>query len=291
MDYKKVLITGGQGQLGYGLFYNFKNIFNVLATSKNGNKSLNIKKLDITKYSEVKKTIYDFNPDIIINCAAITDVDYCENHKSRAIQVNVDGLYNIIKGSNKDTKIIHFSTDYIFDGSSHCYEENSFPNPINYYGKTKLESENLLRGKRNPYIIIRPNTVYSAGYNNFFTWVYNSLKENKSINVVSDQISNPSYVLSIVNALIDMIIMNGQGIYHHGSCDSISRYDFSLKIARKFKLNHNLINPVSSSELNQLSNRPRYSILDTTKIEKDFNLTMNFVDESLNDIYKRIENE
>ena len=236
----------------------------------------------------MKRIINYYKPDIIINSAAITDVEYCEKNKSNAQNVNVFGLKSLIKYSNKYTKIIQVSTDYVFDGKDASYNENSLPAPLNYYGRTKLEAENLLIGSQKSFIIIRPNTLYSVDKNNFFTWVFKSLSNNRKINVVNDQISNPSFVQSLILSIIDMILMKATGIYHHGSKDVLSRYDFSIKIAEKFNLTKSLISEIQTKELKQIAKRPLNSIMEISKIEKDFNLRMNFVDECIDDIYTQM---
>ena len=284
MDYKKILITGAEGQLGFYLYKKLDKAFDVLATSRIGNKKEKIINLDITNYKDVKILCQKFQPTIIINCAAITDVDFCERNKQEAYRVNVDGISNLIKSSDLTCKIIQISSDYIFDGNELNYTEESIPNPQNYYGKTKLESENLLLGQRRPFVILRPNTIFSFNKYNFLTWIYKSLKNNEKINVVSDQVSNPSYVPSISSAIMNIILMNGIGIYNHGSSDNISRYEFSLKIADSFNLNKKLISKIHTSELNQFAKRPLNSILNTRKIENDFNIKMNYIDECLHDI-------
>ena len=284
MDYKKILITGSEGQLGFYLYQKLGRTFDVLATSKIGNEKENIVKLDITNYKDVKDICKKFKPTIIINCAAITNVDFCEINKKEAYCVNVDGLRNLIKSSDLTCKIIQISSDYVFDGNELNYSEVSIPNPVNYYGRTKLESENLLISQRRPFAIIRPNTIFSFYKYNFLIWVYKSLKNNKQIRVVSDQVSNPSYVPSVSLAIMNIILMNGTGIYNHGSSDSLSRYEFSLKIADSFNLNKKLISKIYTSDLNQTAERPLQSILNTSKIEKKFNIKMNYIDECLNHV-------
>ena len=291
MDYKKILITGAEGQLGFYLYKKIDKTFDVLATSRTGNKKENIVKLDITNYKDVKDLCQKFQPTIIINCAAITDVDFCEKNKKEAYRVNVDGINNLIKSTNLTCKIIQISSDYVFDGNELNYTEESMPDPQNYYGKTKLESENLLLGQRRPFVILRPNTIFSFNKFNFLTWVYKSLKNKEQIRVVSDQVSNPSYIPSIFSAIINIILMNGTGIYNHGSSDSLSRYEFSLKIAHLFNLNKKLISKIYTSDLNQVAQRPLKTVLDTYKIENDFNIKMNYIDECLKHIKMNNANE
>lgn len=285
-----ILITGSEGQLGSILNIELSKIFQVIPTSRNRVHNSSFVSLNIENSNEVKKCIEKYNPRIVINTAAITDVDHCEENKSIARRVNVCGLEHLINYTSKKTKIIHISSDYVFNGSKSLYFEDSKPDPVNYYGKTKLEADNSLIGSNKDYAIIRPNTVYNYNKNNFFTWVYSKISNNKPINVVDDQISNPSYVPSLVKSIIDIIILNGKGLYNHGSKDSLSRYKFALEIAEKFKLNSELIIKCDTSSLNQKAQRPMNSILDIKKIEEHFDSDMFYVNNCLNNIYEIFKN-
>ena len=263
---KKILITGSNGQLAKNIlsFDNFN--FSFIPTSLHLNAN-NIS-LDITDSELVKNTLNKYNPDIIINCAGFTDVNSAYENKKVCHDVNVCGLINLIKYSKKNTKIVHISSDYVFDGNKGVpYIETDLTYPINYYGKTKLEAENILIGsEKNDYLIFRPNVIYSEFGNNFFMFIYNSLKNNKKINVVDDQISNPVFALNLANVILESIVMDLKGIYHYGSTDILSRYEFAIKIANYFNLNSNHINKISSSSLQQQAKRPLNTSLDCSKI-------------------------
>ncbi len=266
--------------------------FDVLATSRSSNStnsSNDIKIMDITKRSNVKETVNEFNPDIIINCASFTDVDGSESNKYLAHLVNVVGLQNLIYASGHDIYIVQISSDYVFSGDSGPYSEEDHTYPVNYYGKTKLEAENILRGSNKKYLIIRPNVVYGANLKckaNFLAWVYNNLINNKPIYVVNDQISNPTYVSNLVEVIFRCIILNTEGIYHYGSDDYLSRYEFAIAISRHFKLDNNLIRRIDTEELIKLipsyiAKRPRHTGLKTVKIEDEIGLTTYSTDYNL----------
>ena len=151
---KNVLITGCSGQLGYRLFRDLSNQFNVIDTYRRHLDSS--RKLDLLERSDFEYIFSKYSPDIVINCAAITDVDYCEKNKKHCHSVNVEGLSKILSFSKVDTKVIHISTDYVFDGNTeNCYSEHCATHPLNYYGKSKLESENVLIGSNRDYLIFR----------------------------------------------------------------------------------------------------------------------------------------
>ena len=289
---RKILITGAEGQLGKSLQRKLRDKFEVVPTdliaSELGS-SPNIKYLDITERSDVERTINEINPDIIINCAAYTDVDGSERNKDLAHMVNVVGLQNLIYASDHETYFVQISSDYVFDGNAGPYSEDDHTYPVNYYGKTKLEAENILRGSRRKFLIIRTNVIYSEDLNikaNYFAWVYKSLLNNQSISVVNDQISNPAYVSHLSQAIFQCIILNTEGIYHYGSDDFLSRYEFSMEIANIFELDNSLITSIDTKQLTQnipsyIAKRPRHSGLNTFKIENEIGLTAYSTDHSL----------
>tara|TARA_Y100001968_G_C19404836_1_gene743068 strand:- start:1109 stop:1975 length:867 start_codon:yes stop_codon:yes gene_type:complete len=282
---KKVLITGGDGQLGSTLTLYLKKYYEVFSFSHNSNTSL-----DITNKEKLGSTISMLEPDYIINCAAFTNVDKNEIDKKNAYSVNVDGIKNIISETDKDTKIIHISSDYIFDGNKNLYTEDDPPNPINYYGKVKLESENILRSSNRSFLIFRSSVIYDESHSNFYTWVYNSLVNNKKIKVVTDQISNPTWTWALSEAIYKAMINNLDGIFHYGSDDILSRYEFALKIADNFSFDNRNIIPVLTKDLNQVACRPLRTTLDSTKIKKILKINHPEIDYIIN-LFKEKINE
>ena len=294
---RKILITGVGGQLGKALQQNLMDKFDVIATTRFARTldyKSDIKILDITHRREVEKIINETHPDIIINCASYTDVDGCETNKSHAHLVNVTGLQNLIHASDHDTYFIQISSDYVFDGDAGPYLEEDHTFPINYYGKTKLEAENNLRGSQRKSLIIRSNVLYSEDLlrkSNFFSWVYKSLRNNQRISVVNDQVSNPTYISHLVQAIFQCIILNAEGIYHYGSDDYLSRYEFAIAIAKYFKMDANLITSINTQDLHQnipsyVAKRPRHSGLNTLKIENEVGITTYSTEYSLNILNK-----
>jgi len=272
---KNVLITGASGLLGSEIIKALSPFYNILPTSKS-NSLKKTKILDITQKKDVRSLIKEFKPSIIINCAAYTHVDKAEEDKSNARNVNVKGLDNLIKSSNKETKIIHISSDYVFDGKKGFYSENDPTFPINYYGKTKLESENLLIGSNFEFLIIRPNVLYSndLSKNHFLSWVVNSLSKGDKINVAIDQVNNPTYIPDLLQVISDSILLNLSGVFHFGSENSITRYDFAIQIADIFKFKKDLITPVESASLNQKASRPLNSSLNCNKLQSQMNIEL-----------------
>jgi dTDP-4-dehydrorhamnose reductase len=282
---KKILITGSEGQLGKELQSVLIHKFNVLSTSRNPSK-INIKlqkirKMDITDRDNVLEVINKFKPNIIINCAAYSDVDGNERNHELSHQVNVEGLNNLLQLSSNNTHVIQISSDYVFDGNNGPYCEHDYTFPINYYGKSKLEAENILRGSRHTWTILRPNVIYGedlSSKTNFLAWVYKSLIKNNKISVVTDQISNPSYIKDVTKSILQCILMSYEGLLHVGSDNFISRYEFAIEIAKTFDLDQSLIEPITTEKLirnniNYNAKRPNHSGLNIEIIEKELNLT------------------
>ena len=291
----KVLITGAEGQLGRILQVRLGECFNIIPTAKSPTKmamkNRNVLKMDITNFNSVEACISAENPDVIINCAAMTNVDACERDHSAARKVNVEGVQNIVKAVNKHTKIIQLSTDYVFEGKDGPYAESDPTHPISYYGRSKLEGENILRGSLSPHCILRGSVLYGDPVNdkpNFFAWVYDSLSKNNTINVVTDQTSNPAWLPALSDAIMKVILLNAEGVYHFGSDDHLSRYDFAVLIANVFGFDTTLINPVTSDSMPFIAPRPIHSGLAIKKISDELNvITLSTID-CLNMIKKQI---
>lgn len=254
---KKILITGGDGQLGRSFSSNYQEKYNILSLGRDS--------LDITNEEQILKVIKEFQPNIILNCAAMTDVDGCEDNPIIAETINalaIKNLLDVFKGF-----FIHISTDYVFDGKKGPYKESDIPNPINMYGKTKLFGEEIVKNNSNQWVILRTNVLFGlASKASFVSWVVNSLKENKEIFVVNDQINNPVWINDFAK-IIDLVISNNlKGLFHVGSDTLSSRYEFANMIAEVFNLKKGKIHPISTESLNQKAGRPLKSGLISNKL-------------------------
>ena len=266
---KKILITGGAGQVGSSLYSFLEKTYNVTNTSRKGSESS--VKLDISDRSEVVRVLNEYSPDVIINCASFNNVDNCEKDKRIARNVILEGLKNLALNSGKESMIVHISSDYVFNGKKAKYSELDKPDPLNYYGRLKLESENFLRGLNRKSVILRCNVVFSEilkNKSNFFAWIYNNLKDGKEINVVSDQISNPTPVELLIKTIESAIILKANGIFNVGTLEPLSRYDFALKVCDIFNFDKGLLGKIESKDLKQIARRPMNTFLDTEKISK-----------------------
>ena len=287
---KKILITGSTGQLGNSLGNVFKSRYDLVFTSRTKpNKNTNYF-LDITNSLLVKDMVSAISPDIIINLAALTNVDLCESNPDLAHAINFQGvknLVNVFKGP-----IIHLSTDYVFDGKLGLYKENDITNPINVYGVTKYKAEKILLEKSKESLVIRTNVLYdyqSKAKSSFLNWVVDSLKRGEKIKVVDDQFNNPTWTDSISVVIDRAIKADLNGLIHWGDFDWISRYDFANKIADKFNLQSNLIEPIKTEELNQVAPRPLNGGLDTTLAQDLLRLEPPQIDDCLNQIIENLK--
>ncbi len=286
---KKILITGASGQLGKTLKTLFSSKYDIIPTSKNYYTYQKNYFLDITNPILIRDIVSATSPDIIINLAALTNVDLCEKKPDLAFSVNFTGLQNIVKIFNGP--IIQLSTDYVFDGKTGQYSENSSVNPINVYGRTKLEAENFLKENSKDSLIIRTNVLYdymSESPASFLNWVVKSLQDDKKINVVDDQWNNPTWTHSIAVAIDKAIEFELNGLIHWGDNDYISRFDFAIKIAETFQLKKNLINPIKTRELNQIAARPLKGGLNVDRAKSILNLEPSNISDCLKYIWENI---
>lgn len=301
---KTICVIGASGLLGYKITQACRDfeIFGTYNQTPPINDSTSLIQVDITNSENCAK-ISEIKPDWIINTAAITDVDYCEKYKEKAYLVNVLGTRNIVQITKKlNCKLIHISTDGIFSGRDENYKEDDLPDPVNYYGKTKLESENEVK-TLDDYLILRTSVLYGhipknliasrSNYLkplNFGLWVLSQLNQNKAIRIVNDQISNPTLADNLARIILDCMQLNLSGTFHSTDLSCISRFDFSKKIAKKFGFSYNLITEISSKDLNQFALRPSKTCLDCSKIIKS-GIKLSNLDESLDTLYNQIIKE
>lgn len=268
----KFLVTGGSGLLGSkftSLATTEHDVFAGYNTHKiSGEKFF---QLDITDKVITRKLVEKISPDVIIHTAAFTNVDLCETVKEIAWRVNVEGTKNVAEAS-KDlhSKLVYISTDYVFDGKKGLYKEKDTPNPINYYGKTKLEGERIVQQLCDDYIIARASTIY--GWNpvklNFVTWVINELKNGNKIKVAQNQFTSPTLADNLAEMNLKLIEQGKTGIFHTAGAERINRFEFAKEVARTFGLNESLIDAVPSHELDWIAKRPLDSSLNVSKISK-----------------------
>ena len=284
---ESILITGSYGQLGMAcikyLKLNFKLFISGRIVPNNG------MQLDITNEKTVDQVLAETKPDIILNLAAMTDVDECENDPSMARAINVDGVKNLCNGFKGH--FIQISTDYVFDGRAGPYSESDKTNPISVYGRTKLDADDWLRANHLGTTILRTNVLYSytkLTQASFVKWVVDALSERKHIHVVDDQWNNPTWTESLAPLIENLIKVKAFDLFHYGDADRMNRYDFALIIAKVFDLDTTLVSPISTADLNQPAPRPLRSGLKTEKIESALGIVPNPVETCLEKIRKQL---
>lgn len=294
----RILITGSNGMLGQRAvqFYSSKENVELLATSveeKSVVDKVEYISSDIKNRDEIKKIIHDYYPDFIIHTAAFTNVDLSEKLREDAWKINVKGVEYIAEAARAiDTHIIHISTDYIFDGKDGPYSENVKPNPVGYYGRTKLASENVLKISGTFFTILRTNVLYGTALNSrpdFVRWVLASLSKKESIKIVNDQINNPTFIDDLIQGINKIIEFRKTGTYNIGGKEFLSRYDFTLQIADYFNLDKNLISPITTEELKQPARRPLKSGLIILKAETELGYKPHSINESLSAMKKELD--
>ncbi len=294
----RILITGSNGMLGQRAvqFYSSKENIELLATSvedKSVVDSVEYISSDIKNRDSIKKVIHDYCPDFIVHTAAFTNVDLSEKLREDAWKINVKGVEYIAEAARAiDAHIIHISTDYIFDGKDGPYSENAKPNPVGYYGRTKLASENTLRISGTFFTILRTNVLYGIALNSrpdFVRWVVSSLRNNEQIRIVEDQINNPTFIDDLVQGINKVVEFRKTGVYNIGGKEFLSRLDFTNRIADYFNLSKSLISPITTQELKQPARRPLKSGLLILKAETELGYKPHGINESLAAMKKELE--
>jgi dTDP-4-dehydrorhamnose reductase len=278
-----VLVTGASGQLGQSLQFiapNYPAIKFVFCDSKT---------LDITNEMNCKEVFYKTKPNYCINTAAYTAVDKAESEPEKANLINVVGAKNIAATCKQfNTKLIHISTDFVFDGSNNSqYTETDLPNPKGVYGQTKLDGEKAIQEVFPNYFIVRTSWVYSQFGNNFMKTMLRLSSERDVISVVDDQIGTPTNAVDLAEALVQIILTDNQqsttdnfGIYHFSNEGQCSWYDFAAEIFRVNKISINL-QPIPTTSYPTPAVRPAYSVLDKSKIKSVFGIEVLNWEESL----------
>ena len=275
-----ILVTGSKGQLG-------SEIKKVSDTYKDYTFYFtDIEDLDITQKENVEKYVKKNKIECIINCAAYTGVDQAENDKANASLINSTAVKYLAEVAGKaNALLIHFSTDYVFDGTNHKpYFEGDTASPKNAYGKTKFEGEIEVLFNAKRALIIRISWLYSSFGNNFVKTILNKAKTEKSLNVVFDQIGTPTYAADLAKAVLDIIPKVKPKIrteiYNYSNEGVASWYDFAKAIVDIKKLKCE-INPVTSKQFQTISTRPHYSVLSKARIKQDFDLSIPYWRDSL----------
>ena len=271
----KILITGAYGMLGSDLREVLKNHELIVTGSKD---------LDITNEENVIDFIDENSPEVVINAAAYTAVDDCENNYDEAYAVNAIGPKNLaIACKKQDVPLVHISTDYVFDGSKRTpLLENDALGPQSAYGKTKLEGEKFIQEYADKYFILRTAWLYGLHGNNFVQTMLSLAENHDEITVVDDQIGSPTYSLDLAVSIANLLNSDKYGIYHLTNEGECSWYEFSKRIFELSDVDVKVL-PVTTEEFPRPAPRPHYSVLSNQKWIKAGFPPMRKYEEALSD--------
>lgn len=282
---KTILITGSNGLTGQKIIYALrdKNGVRCIATSKGANRTKAkdgyiYESLDITSQEEISQIFSRYKPDVLINTAAMTNVDACEVQREECLRMNVDAVRFLIDAcKNHNTHFIHLSTDFVFDGrKGSAYEETDEPNPESFYSQSKYEGELLLQKSDLKWAILRTIIIYGVvddnKRSNLVLWTKNSLEKKQPIKVITDQFRAPTLAEDLAHACVQAALKGATGIYHVSGEETKSIFDWVNITADFFHLDKSPIIPVTTESLNQPAKRPPVTgfIIDKAKRDLDF---------------------
>jgi len=255
----KILLLGHKGMLGSDLLTQMRLHHDVVGMDQ--------EEIDITSAADCAKAIEDTAPQIIINAAAYTNVDGCETAKEECFAVNAEAVKNIAEACrNKNIRIVHFSTDYVFNGSGSApYKEDDDCDPVNMYGASKLAGEHYLQTLAQNYIIIRTAWLYGANGKNFVRTILEKAKTTPRLTVVDDQLGSPTHTKDLAAAVERLIEKNAQGIFHVTNRGSCSWYQFAVKILQEAGIENVEVSPIKSDQLVRSAKRPANSVMSMQK--------------------------
>ncbi len=301
---RRLLVVGGTGLVGSKLVklapkHGYEAFSTHNARQPEEPKSF---RLDITDRMAAQGVVEKLKPDVVVNTAALHNVDYCETHQGEAHKVNVEGTANLADlAANLGSRFIYLSTDFVFDGHKGHYSESDAPNPLHYYARTKLEGEGVA-SKVPSYAIARPSVIYgwnaleatgipsSSGKTiNFAMYVLDKFGKNEAVKAVSDQFSSPTFADNLAEALLRIASFEGNGIFHTAGKSCLSRYEFALKIAEVFGYPTSLVQPVSSKDFKQVAERPMNSCLSVEDTEKELGMKFLTAEEGLKQMKSQAE--
>jgi len=265
---KKILVTGSNGLLGQKLTDAIigSKVFELIATSKGENRhpvkeGYQYAAMDIASLESIKEVVSEYRPDVIINTAAMTNVDVCEKEKEECWLLNVTAVSYLIEVCESNhIQLIHLSTDFIFDGADGPYTEEAKASPLSYYGESKWAAEKLLQASGIHFTILRTIIVYGIvndmSRSNIILWAKGALEKGSPINVVNDQWRMPTLAEDLADICLLAAEKGAQGVYNASGKDMMSILELVERVADYYGLDKSLINPISSESLNQAAKRP-----------------------------------
>jgi len=261
----KLLVIGSGGQLGYDFVKEAKLKGHLVS-------SVDFPDIDIADKASVERCVNDAKPDVIVNCAAFTAVDLCEQEQENAFSINADACFNLASCA-RDTGalLVHFSTDYVFDGrASAPYTEQDNTNPQTIYGKSKLRGEELIAKICPKHLIFRIAWLYGVHGNNFVKsirrFAQSAVNENKPLKVVDDQFGTPTWTVSVCRQVLYVIDKNEYGVFHCTSEGQCSWFDFAKEIVQALSIGAD-VTPCTTEEFPRPAPRPHFSVLENARFK------------------------
>ncbi len=292
----KVLVTGALGLLGQRLIEMTPSPIEVLGVDLADHQDLfprdAYQSCDLADRPLVRELVESFKPDWILNCAAYTNVDGAEEQRKVCWRANVEVVENLVYAARKvDARIVQVSTDYIFDGKHGPYDENEIPNPLGYYGRSKLAAENVLKSSPVDFAVARTMVLYGVSRNqrpDFVGWLVGQLGGGKPVRIVTDQIGNTTLNDDLAAGMWTIVDKGFQGVVNVAGREIAGRYDFALKIAELFDLDASLISPIETHELNQKAPRPLNSGLIVEKATQLLDMKLSNMEEGIRKYQARL---
>lgn len=298
---KKILITGSNGLLGQKIIKELQEAHpktKIIAVSKGENRLTELTgfdyyNVDISEKIEIQTLIDKELPNVIINSAAITNVDICETEKEMCWRVNVDAVRYISESCEKNNiHLIQLSTDFIFDGKNGPYSEEDEANPLSYYGESKLASEEIVKQLKCHWSIVRTVLVYGVGEalgrSNIVLWAIEALRKNEVLNVVTDQKRTPTLAEDLAIGCLQIAFKRRTGVYNLSGSDFLSIDKLVEQIAKVFGFSNEKINKISSETLSQAAKRPPLTGFVITKAKNDFNYSPHTFEAGLELVKKQL---
>jgi len=292
----KVLVTGALGLLGQRLIEKTPSPIEVLGVDLADHQDLfpqqAYRPCDLADRTAIRELVESFKPDWILNCVAYTNVDGAEEQREACWRANVEVVENLVYAAHKvDARILQVSTDYIFDGKDGPYDENEIPNPLGYYGRSKLAAENVLKASLVDFAIARTMVLYGISRNkrpDFVGWLVGEIGAGRPVRNVTDQIGNTTLNDDLAAGMWTIVDNGFQGIINVAGREIASRYDFALKIAELFDLDASLISPIETHELNQKAPRPLNSGLIVEKATQLLDMQLSNMEQGIRKYQARL---
>lgn len=284
----KILVTGAEGQLG-------RCIRDASVTSTDDYIFTDVADLDICDADSVERMFIANSIDVVINCAAYTDVERAETQEDVVLKINAQAVGILARTAKAfNATLIHISTDYVFDGSANLpLKESATPNPVSAYGRTKLAGENAILESGCSYLIFRTSWLYSEYGRNFVKTIYQRSVEKPSLQVVTDQIGSPTYARDLAEFIVTILekrmVQEHYGLYHFANLGVCSWYDLAKMTAEIAGHNECSVKPCSTSDWPSAVNRPAYSVLDKSKTMSTFSLDIPYWIDSLRTCVQRLK--